>query len=66
MSYEYKPEGKGSWGLVTLNILDGTSKIEINADNDTPTNRYANKAIYKMEKLVEEKDLPIECVQAWY
>lgn len=65
VSYEYKPEGKGRWGLVTFNILDGTSIIEINAENDTPNHGYANKAIYKIEKLVGEKDLPIECIQAW-
>lgn len=65
VSYEYKPEGKGAWGLVTFNLLNGTSKIEITAENDTDTNRYANKALYKIEKLIEEKDLPIECIQAW-
>lgn len=65
VTYEYQPEGKGDAGIVTLNITTGNSEINKVASEDFETKHYGKKAIYKIEKLLEQKDLPMEFIQAW-
>ena len=63
--YGYQPEGKGIKGIIAYNSKDNTIHIEKHAETDS-NQYYANMAKSKIQKIVTEKTLPRECVQAWY
>ncbi len=63
--YEYQPEGKGGKGVIAYDKNKETLTVEKTAEDDA--NRYyANMAKSKIEKIIDKKNLPLECVQAWY
>ena len=63
--YGYQPEGKGKKGIIAYNSKDKTVTVEERAEADN-NQYYANMAKSKIQKIVTEKTLPRECVQAWY
>ena len=63
--YGYQPEGKGKNGVISYNIKNGTVNIETKAEDDA-NSYYANMAKSKVEAIIKAKNLPLECVQAWY
>lgn len=63
--YEYQPEGKGSKGIITYNKKEKTAEITQSAADDS-NNYYARMAKSKVVAIVDAKNLPLECVQAWY
>lgn len=63
--YEYQPEGKGGKGIIAYDKSNATFILEQAAEEDND-NYYANMAKSKIETLVDKKNLPMECIQAWY
>lgn len=64
--YLYQPEGIGDCGEITFSLVNRSATIVKRATEDTPNNRYANKAISKIGEFVQKKNLPMEYTQAWY
>ena len=62
--YEYQPEGKGEKGVISYNKKNGDLSIEKLAQEDD--GYYARMAQSKIANIVSKKNLPMECVQAWY
>ena len=63
--YEYQPEGKGDKGIITYDKKNNTTEITKSASEDK-NNYYARMAKSKVEMIVNDKSLPLKCVQAWY
>lgn len=64
--YLYQPEGKGDFGEVVYDRNTKTTDILKFASEDNENHSYAQKASFKVAQLVEENELPLDCVQAWY
>jgi hypothetical protein len=62
--YFYIPEGRGEAGEIEYNLKKHTAEILKRAEENSGL--YAHKALIKIEKCVEENNLPIEFIQAWY
>lgn len=63
--YEYQPEGKGDKGLISYDKIKKTTEITKSASEDKD-NYYARMAKSKVAMIVNDKSLPLQCVQAWY
>jgi len=63
--YEYQPEGKGEKGVITYDKKNDVAEITKSAAEDKD-NYYARMAKSKVTNIVNNKSLPLECVQAWY
>ena len=63
--YEYQPEGNGERGEIVYSKKNDDFAVEKLAVNDE-NKYYANMAKSKMRELISKKNLPIECIQAWY
>lgn len=63
--YEYQPEGKGEKGVITYDKKNNKTEIT-KAATDDRDNYYGNMAKSKVATIVNNKSLPLECVQAWY
>ncbi len=63
--YEYQPEGEGEKGIITYDKKKNEAEITKSAPNDRD-NYYARMAKSKVATIVNNKSLPLECVQAWY
>ena len=64
--YEYQPEGKGKKGIISYDKKSGSFKIQKAAEEDSQSDYYAKMAQSKIANIVDKKNLPMECVQAWY
>ena len=63
--YRYKPEGEGDFGEVTYVFKDKQAVLTKKSSADA-TGQYGNKAILKIEKCVDNNNLPLRFTQAWY
>jgi hypothetical protein len=64
--YEYQPEGKGAFGEVFFDIPKHEGKLLKKAEEDSPHALYGQKALIKVEELIQKNNIPLECTQAWY
>ncbi|GHU18484.1 hypothetical protein FACS1894163_10530 [Spirochaetia bacterium] len=64
--YEYQPEGKGESGEVLFDIANMQGRLLKKAADDSPASGYGQKALLKVEELVQRNNIPIQCTQAWY
>ena len=64
--YEYQPEGKGKKGIIAYDKVNGNFRVEEAAEEDNNSGYYARMAQSKLENIINKKNLPMECVQAWY
>jgi len=62
--YLYRPEGKGTYGEIHMNIGDEDPEIVSRSDEDA-SGRYAFKAAKAVKECVNEKNLPLSFTQAW-
>ena len=62
--YQYQPEGRGECGNVIYYFSEGIAKIIKSAEENSRW--HDDKAILKVEELVNKKNLPMELTQAWY
>lgn len=64
--YEYQPEGKGEYGEVFFDISKNEGKLLKRASEDDSSAHYGQKAILKLEELIQKNNIPLQCTQAWY
>jgi hypothetical protein len=64
--YEYQPEGRGESGEVLFNIPEMHGDLLKKAEEDSDTALYGQKALLKVEELVQRNNIPLTCTQAWY
>jgi hypothetical protein len=64
--YEYQPEGRGESGEVFFDIPKMQGKLVKKAEGDSGTALYGQKALLKLEELVQKNNIPLQCTQAWY
>jgi hypothetical protein len=64
--YEYQPEGKGEFGEVFFDISAMEGKLIKKAAEDSIASTYGEKALLKVEELVQKNNIPLKCTQAWY
>jgi hypothetical protein len=64
--YEYQPEGKGEFGEVFFDIPKKEGKLLKRASEDNPAATYGQKALLKLEELIQKNNIPLQCTQAWY
>lgn len=63
--YQYKPEGNGKAGIVSINsVTMETDIISVSAD-DIGT-RYALKLLHNLSEMVRKKQIAEEGIVAWY
>jgi hypothetical protein len=63
--YQYTPEDKGDPGEVVFDILAGKATVKKRASNDE-FGRYGHNATRRVAEYIENKNLPIDAIQAWY
>ena len=63
--YTYRPDGKGEPGEVEYIFSDGQAYVSRQSSDDT-SGRFGFKACREVAEYVQENNLPIRCVQAWY
>ena len=63
--YEYIPEDKGEPGEILFNIITGVATVSKRAQNDE-FGRYGHNATRRIAEYVENKNLPMDAIQAWY
>ena len=63
--YLYKPNGKGTPGEIKYDLKTDEIVIVMNASDDD-TGYFAHKAESKVKDCVRRKNLPMQCIQAWY
>ena len=63
--YLYKPDGKGFPGEIIYIFETGEIDVSARASEDEH-GRYAYKAGKRVSLFVEEKNLPMRDIQAWY
>jgi hypothetical protein len=64
--YEYQPEGKGKTGEVLFDISHKRGELRRKAETDSAEGLYGQKALLKVEELVQKNNIPLKCTQAWY
>ncbi|MDR0248579.1 MAG: hypothetical protein LBI44_02805 [Oscillospiraceae bacterium] len=64
--YLYRPEGRGSYGEIRMNIGDDEAVVLSLSDGDSGAGRYAYKAAKAVKECVDRRNLPLEFTQAWY
>jgi ribosomal protein L35AE/L33A len=64
--YEYQPEGKGEVGEVLFDTHSMSGELVRRAEEDTDGKTYGFKALFKVEELVKNNNIPLKCTQAWY
>ena len=64
--YLYRPDGKGSYGEIRVNINDDESVIILHANEDNSIGYYAQKAVKAVKECIKERNLPLEFTQAWH
>ena len=62
--YFYRPEGRGTYGEIRMNIGDEEAAIISRSDADN-SGRYAYKATIAVKECVNRRNLPMEFTQAW-
>ena len=62
--YLYRPEGKGTYGEIRMNLSDDEASIVSRSDEDN-SGKYAFKAAIAVKDCVNRKNLPMEFTQAW-
>jgi hypothetical protein len=62
--YFYRPEGKGTWGEIHMNIGDEEAHVTVRSDEDN-SGSYAFKAAKAVKECVKERNLPLKFTQAW-
>ncbi len=63
--YEYIPEDKGEPGEILFNIITGEATVRKRAQNDE-FGRYGHNATRRVAEYMENKNLPLDAIQAWY
>ena len=63
--YFYKPDGKGAPGEIIYDLGVGEVSVASRAAGDE-NGRYAHKAGRRVCTYIEEKNLPMRDIQAWY
>ena len=63
--YQYKPDGKGTPGEIIYHLGTGEIDVSSRASGDE-CGRYAHKAGKRVSVYIEEKNLPMRDIQAWY
>ena len=64
--YLYRPEGRGSYGEIRMNIGDERASVVSRSEGDTAVGRYAFKASDAVAECVKKQNFPQEFTQAWY
>jgi hypothetical protein len=64
--YEYQPEGKGESGEVFFDTSAMEGKLLKKAAEDSQASLYGQKALLKVEELVQKNNIPLKCTQAWW
>ncbi|MHC6204554.1 hypothetical protein ACYULU_15345 [Breznakiellaceae bacterium SP9] len=64
--YEYQPEGRGASGEIVFDTASMKGKLLKKAEEDSTSSLYGQKALLKVEELVEKNNIPLHCTQAWY
>ena len=62
--YFYRPEGKGTYGEIRMNLGDEEADIISRSDEDN-SGKYAFKAAIAVKECVHRRNLPLEFTQAW-
>ena len=63
--YNYRPEGKGSFGEIRMTIGDAEASVISLSDEDS-IGLYASKAASAVKDCVARKSFPLSFTQAWY
>jgi len=63
--YLYQPEGKGTFGEISIKTGDDEATVNLKSDADE-TGYYARKACSKIKEFIEKKNLSMNYTQAWY
>lgn len=63
--YLYRPNGKGNPGEIKYDLKTNEIHVISNAPDDD-TGYFAHKAEKKVKECVNKKNLPMQCIQAWY
>ena len=63
--YFYKPDSKGTPGEIIYILGTGEVFVFARASEDE-NGRYAHKASKRVSQYIEEKNLPMRDIQAWY
>ena len=64
--YFYRPEGRGTYGEIRMNIGDEEAIVISRSSEDNSAGHYAFKAADAVKECVKERNLPLEFTQAWY
>jgi hypothetical protein len=64
--YEYQPEGRGESGEVFFDVSKMHGELVKKATEDSAAALYGQKALSKIEELVQNNNIPLKCTQAWY
>ena len=62
--YFYRPEGKGTYGEIRMDIGDEEAVV-VSRSNEDSAGRYAFKAAKAVKECVKERNFPLEFTQAW-
>ena len=63
--YSYRPDAKGTPGEIVFVFGTGEVVVAARASEDEH-GRYAHKAGKRVSLYIEEKNLPMRDIQAWY
>ena len=63
--YNYSPEGKEEYSIVSVSLSTGEPEIRKFSPNDEYS-RYLFCAITRIKKYIVEKDFPESDIVAWY
>ncbi|MDR0883142.1 MAG: hypothetical protein LBN05_00815 [Oscillospiraceae bacterium] len=62
--YLYQPEGRGKWGEILYDFVNGVAQIVTRADESSSW--HDRHALSKVEECAKAKSLPLSFTQAWY
>jgi hypothetical protein len=54
------------YGEVFFDIPKREGKLLKKAEEDSPRALYGQKALMKVEELIQKNNIPLQCTQAWY
>ena len=62
--YLYRPEGRGTYGEIRMDLNDKEASVISRSDEDN-SGKYAFKATLAVKECVHRRNLPLEFTQAW-
>jgi len=63
--YLYRPEKEGEYGEILYSFIDDVATTIKKAEKDM-YGKYGYMAEKKVKECVDKKNLPMQCIQAWY